>query len=187
MFGDGIAKASNTDFEFDFAGEKDIINFLVGMGNRIKDGTLTKADIEDIKKSEIFTKPTKKETPRAVSFSKSIYDDKTLFTPEDLVQIIKAPSSKPSEIDGAEKALTNQFDLLALKALNYDTRKGDIARENVVSAAREYLHGIINVPILHSHQKICYWLFPIFDTIIILFLNFKPIVNRRFFKMTRTR
>ena len=143
MFGDGIAKASNTDFEFDFAGEKDVINFLVGMGKRIKNGTLTKADIKDIKKSEIFSRPTIKETSGAASFSKSIYDDKTLFTPEDLVQIIKAPSSKPSEKAGANNALTNQFDLLALDALNYNTQKGDIAREDVVSAAREYLPGII--------------------------------------------
>ena len=76
----------------------------------------------------------------AVKESKSFYDS---LTPEELVQIKKSPSSQPSEISKADKALLNQFDLLALNALNYDTRKGDFKREDVLSAAREFLPGIV--------------------------------------------
>jgi len=65
------------------------------------------------------------------------------LSPEKLIRIIKNPKKSSSEVAVANKALADQFDLLALKALKYDTRKGDIARENVVSSAREYLPGII--------------------------------------------
>ncbi|MCP4988086.1 MAG: hypothetical protein GY928_19170, partial [Colwellia sp.] len=65
------------------------------------------------------------------------------FTPEDLILIKESPSSKQSEIQLADQALLDQFDLLALKALKYDTRKGDFRREDVLSAARAELPGII--------------------------------------------
>ena len=78
---------------------------------------------------------------KAISLSKSTYDQ---FNPEELVQIIKAPSSTAVQIAAANESLAKQFDLLAIKALNYDPKTGDIARENVISAAREYLPGIIN-------------------------------------------
>ena len=70
----------------------------------------------------------------------SFYDE---LSPDDLVQIIKSPSTDAKQLNSAETALTKQFELLALKALRYDTRKGDINRADVVSAANVYLPGII--------------------------------------------
>ena len=85
-----------------------------------------------------------------IQFSKDIdmYKDSDLFTPETLVEIIKSPSSTEIDVRGATEALTNKdgqghFDFLALEAINYDTRAGDIPRANVVSAARAELPGII--------------------------------------------
>jgi len=78
---------------------------------------------------------------KAISLSKSTYDQ---FSPEELVEIIKDPLYNETQTIAAENSLTKQFDLLALDALKYDTRKGDIAREEVIAAAREYLPGIIN-------------------------------------------
>jgi len=78
---------------------------------------------------------------KAISLSKSTYDQ---FSPEELVEIIKDPLYDDTQTIAAENSLTKQFDLLALDALKYDTRKGDIAREEVIAAAREYLPGIIN-------------------------------------------
>lgn len=65
-------------------------------------------------------------------------------TPEQLVKIIQR-GRNPKQVKAAEDALAPQFELLALseKALNYDTRKGDIAREDVVAEAMTYLPGII--------------------------------------------
>ena len=78
---------------------------------------------------------------KAISLSKSTYDQ---FSPEELVEIIKDPAYGAVQKAAAENSLAKQFDLLAVKALNYDPKTGDIARENVISAAREYLPGIIN-------------------------------------------
>ena len=64
-------------------------------------------------------------------------------SPEKLVRIIKNPKKTTREIRAAEDDLTKQFDLLALKALKYDTRKGDISRDAVRDEARKYLPGII--------------------------------------------
>lgn len=126
---------SNVNFD----DAKSVYNFLKDYNRSIHKGSLSAG----IKKA---TKGVAK-GDRAMSVSpegKSIYDDTSIFTPENLVQIIKSPSSTSVQVAEAQKSLTNQFDLLALKALKYDTRKGDIARENVLSAAREYLPGIID-------------------------------------------
>ena len=91
------------------------------------------------KKLKLSTRVT--DDKKAVSLSKSTYDQ---FSPEELVEIIKDPLYDDTQTIAAENSLTKQFDLLALDALKYDTRKGDIAREEVIAAAREYLPGIIN-------------------------------------------
>ena len=72
-----------------------------------------------------------------------MFADEELFTPEMLIEVIKSPSSSPAQISRAEAELTKQFDLLALNAIKYDTRAGTIPRENVISAARVELPGII--------------------------------------------
>ena len=64
------------------------------------------------------------------------------LTPEQLVKIIKR-GQNPKRVEEAYEALTPQFDLLALKALNYDTRKGDIDRDSVIAEARKFLPGIV--------------------------------------------
>jgi hypothetical protein len=75
---------------------------------------------------------------------KSRYSELSKSTPEQLVKIIQR-GRNPQKVKEAEGALATQFELLALseKALNYDTRKGDIAREDVVAEAMTYLPGII--------------------------------------------
>ena len=75
--------------------------------------------------------------------SVTIYDDRSLFTLESLVDVIKSPSSTTTQKQLAEKSLLKDYELLALNALGYDTRAGDIARENVLAEARAILPGII--------------------------------------------
>ena len=76
--------------------------------------------------------------------SVTMYDDRSLFTPESLVDVIKSPSSTPTQKQLAEKSLLKDYDLLALNALGYDTRAGDIARENVLAEARAFFKGIVD-------------------------------------------
>ena len=53
LFGVMVQKEFNKDYNFDFRGEQDIFNFVVGIANKIKDGTLTTADIKRAKDSDI--------------------------------------------------------------------------------------------------------------------------------------
>jgi len=84
--------------------------------------------------------PSQLELARVIKPKKS---DPKKQTPEDLVRVIKSKDSSAKEKAIANESLIKQFDLLALKALNYHTEKGDISRDEVLSAAREYLPGII--------------------------------------------
>ena len=46
LFGVNLQAKFKEDYDFDFKGEQDIVNFVVGMGKKISDGTLTIRDIE---------------------------------------------------------------------------------------------------------------------------------------------
>jgi hypothetical protein len=54
LFGVIVQKEFSKDYNFDFRGEQDIFNFVVGMANKIKDGTLTTADIKKAKDSDVI-------------------------------------------------------------------------------------------------------------------------------------
>jgi hypothetical protein len=53
LFGSEISEATNSDFNFDFKGETDAVNFLIGLGKKIKAGTLGWREMADIRKSKI--------------------------------------------------------------------------------------------------------------------------------------
>ena len=63
-------------------------------------------------------------------------------TPEELIKTIKR-GRNPKQVKAAEDALVPQYQALALEALGYTEAKGDILRENVVSAINEYYDAII--------------------------------------------
>ena len=46
LLGSTIQYEFKDSYDFDFKGEEDIVNFVVGLGKKIKEGTLTRADIE---------------------------------------------------------------------------------------------------------------------------------------------
>ena len=48
MLGTAASKASNTDYNYNFKGETDIVNFAKELGRKLKDGTLTVEDVKDI-------------------------------------------------------------------------------------------------------------------------------------------
>ena len=77
MSNDAITKTTGKDFEFDFAGEKDVVNFLVGLGKKIKDGTFTKADEKAMRKSELLRSFQTKEGVESITtqFSKEASDN----------------------------------------------------------------------------------------------------------------
>ena len=48
MLGTAASKASNTDYNYNFKGETDIVNFAKELGRKLKDGTLTVEDVKAI-------------------------------------------------------------------------------------------------------------------------------------------
>ena len=106
----------------DFKTIDDIFRYVDSFQDQAKAQTLVIPPDED--------KKTKVKESKGVDLSKS--------TPEQLVKIIKR-GQNPQRVKEAYEALTPQFDLLALKALNYDTRKGDIDRDSVIAEARKFL------------------------------------------------
>jgi len=62
--------------------------------------------------------------------------------PEALIKIIKR-GGNPRQVKTAEDALVQQYQALAVEALGYKEAKGDIRRENVVSAVNEYYEAIV--------------------------------------------
>ena len=67
---------------------------------------------------------------------------KTSKAPETLIKTIKR-GGNPRQVATAEDALVPQYQALALEALGYKEVKGDILRENVVSAVNEYYEAIV--------------------------------------------
>ena len=61
----------------------------------------------------------------------------------DLLIGISKTTKSDAQLAAVMAEITKQFDNLALNALGYDKQIGDIKRENVVAAAREFLPGII--------------------------------------------
>ena len=135
-----LQQAGITDIKFN--NSRDVFNFIKDYNKSIEKGQLTKSQQKlteqaatgDLVASEQVDQQTQ------VRESKSFYDN---LTPEELVTSIKSPSTTQSQRTQAETALTQQFDLLALKAIKYDTRAGNISRDNVISEVRAELPGII--------------------------------------------
>ena len=55
------------------------------------------------------------------------------LTNEELVEVIKSPSTSQAQRQAAENVLFDASGKIGLKAIGYDTRKGDISRENVLA------------------------------------------------------
>ena len=100
-----------------------------------------------IKDYSLTIKKTGKVTERAKEFAKEDPGrDEEAFSkttaPETLVKTIKR-GRNPKQVKAAEDALVPQYQALALEALGYKEEKGDILRENVVSAVNEYYEAIV--------------------------------------------
>jgi len=71
LFGVMIQKQFSKDYNFDFRGEQDIYNFVVGVGKKIKDGTLTTVDIKKAKSGDLIKSVTK-DSDKTVSKESSV-------------------------------------------------------------------------------------------------------------------
>ena len=91
----------------------------------------------DLLKKEITEN---KKTRKGFSFSKKSQLEG--IDVETLIEIYKLTDNDLQK-ELVFEEIQRQYNLIGLKAIKYDTRKGDIPRENVISALAEYLPGII--------------------------------------------
>jgi len=94
---------------------------------------------------ELKIRQAKKPSVKKESSTKEKSAPKKVYDNEGLIETIK---SKDPKITGKEKALaeadlTESFDALALKAIKYDTRKGDYDRNEIKDYLREFLPRVL--------------------------------------------
>ena len=106
--------------EFDFDNEFEYDQAVANLEAKIRSAKV-KAKKQAVKREE----PAKEKTPQKT------YDN------EKLVETIKSEKTTRREKAAAEADLVDSFDTMALKAIKYDTRKGDYDRTEV----RDYLRG----------------------------------------------
>jgi len=106
--------------EFDFSNEFEYDQAVANLESKIRSAKV-KAKKQAVKREE----PAKEKTPQKT------YDN------EKLVETIKSEKTTRREKAAAEADLVDSFDTMALKAIKYDTRKGDYDRTEV----RDYLRG----------------------------------------------
>jgi hypothetical protein len=94
---------------------------------------------------ELKIRQAKKPSVKKQSSSKEKSAPKKVYDNEGLIETIK---SKDPKVTGKEKALaeadlTESFDALALKAIKYDTRKGDYDRNEIKDYLREFFPRVV--------------------------------------------
>ena len=148
LFGTIVQKKFGNEYDFNFAGETDMFNFVVGIGKKIADGSLTTADIKKAKGSELVKQikdtaivlPTKQEQTRlkrAASTKKQLSD----VFPEDMSStdayftVTNTNALDGSIINAAKEAgiPTDRLDVEAIKEnigirliKNYDPDKNTV-------------------------------------------------------------
>ena len=110
----------------EFGNARQAYNFVKDYSLRIKEGKELSERAKEFAKED----PGRDE----VAMSKT--------APEKLIKTIKR-GRNPKQVKAAEDALVPQYQALALEALGYKEEKGDIRRENVVSAINEYYEAIV--------------------------------------------
>ena len=75
LFGFAVSDATKTKFSFDFEGEQDAVNFIIGLGKKLSDKSLTMKDRAQIKKRFISKDSLKKQTNK---FKKQIQHSKDI-------------------------------------------------------------------------------------------------------------
>ena len=94
--------------------------------------------INQAKKAPVKKPAVKKEKTEKQEATKKTYNN------EALVETIKSKETTRKDKAAAESELVESFDTMALKAIKYDTRKGDYDRTEVRDYLRQFLPGILS-------------------------------------------
>ena len=92
---------------------------------------------------ELKIRQAKKSSVKKESSTKEKSAPKKVYDNEGLIETIKSKDTSIKEKAKAEADLVESFDNMALRAIKYDTRKGDYDRDEVKDYLREFLPRII--------------------------------------------
>ena len=71
LFGNGVSLASEQEFDFDFEGEEDAVQFVIGLGKKLKTGELTLKERAQIKKNYLSKTALIEETKKGKTIKRS--------------------------------------------------------------------------------------------------------------------
>ena len=121
---------------FDFKGENDIVNFVVGLAKKISAGTLKKSDIVAARKSKIIPKESKVDMEKQYDLAFSV-------SPNTLNQLAKEYKENVDTMSTENlTSFVNQYRNVALKALGFDPAKGTITKAEAISFVDKYFPNI---------------------------------------------
>jgi len=116
LFGTMVQKTFGSDYDFNFKGEQDIFNFVVGMAQKIKTGQLTTKDIISAKETNLVKKLTTeqkgKSKQRRKAFSLASAQESLGNIPQENIKGAKAQTDIALELPGMVKAqVAKRFNL----------------------------------------------------------------------------
>ncbi len=116
MLGTATSQASNTDYNYNFKGETDIIKFSKEIGRKLKDGTLTVGDVKTIQEEGLAGK---KETPV------------TSIAPEQDVDLRQAASTEAKVSEEVTSPVSKA-------AVNYQNNQDNMTERQITSFRDQY-------------------------------------------------
>jgi hypothetical protein len=147
MLGTATSQASNTDYNYNFKGETDIIKFSKEIGRKLKDGTLTVGDVKTIQEEGLAGKtevPVQELDEVVVTAQAASTESKASIEVKNRAQELIIKSKSEEKLTRKEEAdLQTQLEILALDALGFQQGKGTATRQEALSFVNQYIPGIV--------------------------------------------
>ena len=144
MLGTATSQASNTDYNYNFKGETDIIKFSKEIGRKLKDGTLTVGDVKTIQEEGLAGKKPIELDEVVVTAQAASTESKASVEVKNRAQELIIKSKSEEKLTRKEEAdLQSQLEILALDALGFQQGKGTATRQEALSFVNQYIPGIV--------------------------------------------
>jgi len=152
LFGVMVQKTFGSDYDFNFKGEQDIFNFVVGMAQKIKSGQLTTKDISAAKETNLVKKLTEdqkgKSKERRKAFSLASAQESLGNIAQEDLKGAKAQTDIAMELPGMVKAqVAKRFNLRPQQLQGFTdavVEKMYLGQETTKWDGRGELYGFLN-------------------------------------------
>ena len=162
----GTKKSLGENVDFNFEGETDAANFLIGLGKKIKANTLTIEDVEGIKRSKIVEKTKQKSEEKTEGKAETKFSKintraqeflelakEGILNNKSLVATVNSKQSSQEDRFAAVEALIEKNWPVISKSLKFNPT-GDITMQSVKDAISEQMLGIFPEVTLENGKKV---------------------------------